>query len=325
MIKRNCIAFSALFLCLSFFVSRSSRASSQDGVLTPEKLIDKHLKSLGNPEALAATRSRGISGKVGVEFVLGATGNIPNGQFMYVSEGPKIGLQMKFDDINYPGEHFAFDGKDVSAAHITPLQRSPLADFIFRHYPIMKEGLLGGVLSLSWPLLNIENKRIGTELTEREVEGRRLYVLEYGFPGKRPGFMIVRLFFNMRNFQHVRTEYEVQTADDLTAARRILTADDLSPWDAAERARGSIFIAGEPGQMAKKPTIMDSLADSKYLMVEKFDDFADVGGVILPRSYSIDYSVEGQGVSFIGKWKISAKYFTNNGGDIDQAFFQAQK
>ena len=113
-------------------------------------------------------------------------------------------------------------------------------------------------------------------------------------------------------------------ADDLTAARKIITADDLNPWDPENREEGSIFIAGEPGRMAQKPTIMDSLADSKYLMVEKFDNFADVGGLALPMNYSIHYSVEGQGLSFIAEWKIAAEIFTNN-GTVDQTFFTAQE
>ncbi len=324
MIKRRYIAFFTVVLCLSFLICQSNRAFSTDSALTPEELIGKHLRSIGSPEILSAIKSRGISGKAGVEFLLGATGKIPAGNFMYVSQGSKTGLQMVFDDINYPGEYFAFDDNEVSVGYMSPGQRSPLADFIFRHYPIMKEGLLGGVLSSAWPLLNIEKNRPRMKLTESVIEGRRLYELEYGIPGNRPGFMKISLFFDMKNFRHVRTEYSVRMADDLTAARRILTGEDLSLSKAMDRANDSIFIAGEPGQMTQKPTIMDSLADSKYLMVEKFDEFADVGGVVLPLSYSIDYSLEGQGVTFLGKWEIRAEFFTNN-GDVDQTFFKAQK
>ncbi|MBN2243438.1 MAG: hypothetical protein JW793_12190 [Acidobacteria bacterium] len=320
--KRSSLGFFAAILCLSFPVCESGAASPQDGAVTPIELIDKHIRSIGRPETLAAIRSRGISGKAGVRFILGATGNLEMGDFMYVSEGSKTGLRMVFDDINYPGEHFTFDGSDVSVAYITPGQRSPLADFIFRHHSIMKEGLLGGVLNTAWPLLDMEKNRSGVKLTESEVEGRLLYELEYGTPGKRPGFMTVSLFFDMQSFRHLRTEYKVNIANDLTAARKILTGDDLSLSKAMDSAGDSIFIAGEPGRMTEKPTIMDSLADSKYLLVERFDNFSNVGGVILPESYSIDYSLEGQGVTFIGKWEIRAEFYTNN-GTIDQSFFQA--
>jgi hypothetical protein len=297
---------------------------SEESALTPKELIDKHLRAIGRPETLAAIQSRGISGKAGVKFILGATGNLELGHFMYVSEGSKSGLQMVFKDVNYPGEHFGFDGSEVSVAYITPGQRSPLADFVFRHNSVMKEGLLGGILNTGWPLLDIEKNQPRMKLIESDIEGRRLYELEYGDPGKRAAFMTVSLFFDMKSFRHVRTEYGVRMANDLTAARKILTADDLSLSKAMNNAEGSIFIAGEPGRMTEKPTIMDSLADSKYLLVETFDDFADVGGAILPRSYSIDYSLEGQGVTFIGKWDIQAEFYTNN-GHVDQSFFQAQK
>jgi hypothetical protein len=143
---------------------------------------------------------------------------------MCVSEGRKLGLKMICDDDNYPGEYFAFDGNDVTVGYISPRQRSPLAEFIFLYTAIMKEGFMGGVCSTAWPLLDTDEKRPDIKLTGSKVEGRRPYELEYGSPGKRPGSMTVSFFFDMKNFHHVRTEYRVHMADDLTAARRILIA-----------------------------------------------------------------------------------------------------
>ncbi len=325
MMWKQRFGWTAAAICLSLFIIQSVRTFAQDDAMTPEALIENHRVSIGSLKALSEIKARGISGKGTVKFILGATGDNSAGQFMFVSEGRKLGLKMTFDDVNYPGEYFAFDGNDVTVGYMNPRQRSPLAEFIFLYNATMKEGFLGGVWSTAWPLLDNDGKKPGMELSVAEVEGRQLYALDYGSPGKRPGNMKVRLFFDMKNFRHVRTEYRVQMADDLTAARRILTGKDLSLSDAMD-ANNSIFVAGEPGQMTKKPTIMDSLADSKYLLVEKFDDFADVGGLVLPMDYSIDYSVEGQGLSFIGEWKTVAKIFTNNDeGDIDQTFFRAQE
>ncbi|MBN2321429.1 MAG: hypothetical protein JXR49_20285 [Acidobacteria bacterium] len=324
MIRQQRYGWMAVTLCLSLFFIQSVRAFAEDDAMTPEALIENHRASIGGAEVLSKIKSRGISGKASVKFILGATGDISAGDFMLVSEGPKLGLKMTFGDINYPGEYFAFDGDAVTAGYINPRQRSPLAEFIFLYNAVMKEGFLGGVLSTAWPLLDSDEKQPAMKLGVSEVEDQRLYTLEYGLSGKRPGNMKVRLFFDMENFRHVRTEYRVHMADDLTAARKILTADDLNPWDPDNREEGSIFIAGEPGRMAQKPTIMDSLADSKYLLVEKYDNFADVGGLALPMNYSIHYSVEGQGLSFIAEWKIAAEIFTNN-GTVDQTFFTAQK
>ena len=328
MIRQQRYGWTAGTLCLSLFFILSVRISAKDNAVTTETLIENHRAAVGNMGTLSEVRSRGISGKASVKFILGATGDNSAGQFMLVSEGRKLGIKMTFDDVNYPCEHFAFDGNDVSVGYITPRQRSPLGEFIFLYNAIMKEGFLSGVLSTAWPLLDSDEKQAGLKLnvSEVEVEGQRLYALDYGTPGKRPGNMKIRLFFNMKNFRHVRTEYRVHMADDLTAARKILTSDDLSLSRAIGGSDSSIFIAGEPGRMTQKPTIMDSLPDSKYLMVEKFDNFADVGGLVLPLDFSIYYSVEGQGLSFIGEWKAVAEYFTsNNEGDIDQTFFRVQE
>ncbi len=83
---------------------------------------------------------------------------------MCVSDGKKLAIVLKYSDINYPGEYFAYNGKDVSVGHISPGQKSPLADFLFRYNGIMKEGLLGGVFSTGWPLLNLQEKPVDSDI-----------------------------------------------------------------------------------------------------------------------------------------------------------------
>ena len=114
-----------------------ARAELKD--LTPEELVQNHLKALGSPEKIEAIKSWGISGKASVEFIQGATGNLKDGFFMCVSDGSKVGLRMQFSDINYPGEYFAYNGNEVTVGYITPTQRSPIALFIYNKVTSSKE------------------------------------------------------------------------------------------------------------------------------------------------------------------------------------------
>ena len=131
MIVRKRLGLLAVVACLCIPAIPFRAVYSNDKEITPEELVEKHLKSIGTPERIQAVDSWGISGKADVEFILGASGLLTNGQFMCVSDGTKMAIKMDFEDINYPGEYFAYDGKDVTVGHITPGQRSPLADFIF--------------------------------------------------------------------------------------------------------------------------------------------------------------------------------------------------
>jgi hypothetical protein len=317
MTRRNLLSLTAVIVGAAFILIPAVTGFSQDAGITPDELIQKHLKALGKPEKLATIKNWGVSGKAAVEFMLGATGKITDGYFMCVSEGPKVGLRMQFSDINYPGEYFAYDGNEVTVGHITPGQKSPLADFIFRHNSIMKEGFLGGVMTTAWPLLHSEGEPPRMKLNKTTIDGKEYYELEYGTPGKRAGNMTVKLYFDEK-FLHRRTEYKVRVADDLTSTNNIVsTGGGTLITPPAEPT-------GRPADSAKGDTIMDSVADSIYLLVETFDNYAVAGGVSLPQSYALEYSVEGQAATFLAKWSVHSEYYVNN-GQVDQSFFIAQK
>jgi len=137
---------------------------------------------------------------------------------MCVADGKKLAIVLKYGDLNYPGEYFAYDGKDVSVGHISPGQRSPLADFLFRHKGIMKEGLLGGVFSIGWPLLNLKEKQVELEYRETTIDGRRLHEIEYR-PKDSLRDMKIKLYFDQETNRHVRTEYRVRVRDDMSGRR----------------------------------------------------------------------------------------------------------
>jgi hypothetical protein len=305
--KSRFFAFAAV-VCLFMSVSWTGNASAKDQV-TPELVIATHIESLGSPQALAALKTKAFVGTTSVEFIQGMYGNM-NGTSMCVSDGDKLAIVMKYGDINYPGEYFAYDGKEVSVGYINPGQRSPLADFIFRHNGIMKEGLLGGVLSERWPLLNLQQKEAEMKYGEATIDGRRLHEIEYR-PKQGLRDMKIKLYFDPDTHRHVRTEYRVRVRDDMSA----------SPGGAGTRSGRFQEADADPSGFS---TLSQGLPDSIYVLVERFDDFKKIGAITLPHSYTMEYSVEGQGHSFIAKWNLKAVQWAFN-RDYDDKIFQAQK
>ena len=186
--------------------------------LSPEQLVAEHLKSIGGLDALSNAKTTNFVGTAEVQFLQGMGikeyADIRGhsylvGTSMLVSKGSQIGLSMKFSDNNYPGEYFAYDGTSVTVGHIQPGQKSPIADFLYQYNKIMKNGLLGGVFSKAWPLLDIKGNRPSMKVSKTKIEGTELYALEYN-PRDRHGDMKIRLFFDPETYRHVLTEYKVQ-------------------------------------------------------------------------------------------------------------------
>jgi hypothetical protein len=283
------------FLCLSLFVSKTEKSyagSNED--LTPEKLIATHVKSIGDPAILATVQSRMFVGSTNVDFIQGYSSGTLKGNALFISEGPKLGIVLKYPDINYPGEYFAYDGKDVTVGHIQPGQKSPIADFIFRFNKVMKGGLLGGVMSASWPLLDITKKNVVMKYHLAKIDGRQLHDLEY-HPKEGFGDMKIHFYFDVETFQHVRTEYRVKHPDDATMGSLVtMSSQEVRP-------------------------------DSFYTLIEKFEDYKKVGPLTLPHRYILEYSQEGVRSTFIAHWTLNVDQWGFNAKDLDQKFFQAQK
>jgi hypothetical protein len=296
-------------------LAASGSVDAKEKKLKPEEVVAAHLKSLGTPELLASIKSRGISGKASVEFIQGGVGTMV-GQSMVISEASSLSVIMKFGGADYPGEYFAFDGTDVNVANMRPGQKSPLADFIYRYNGMMKEGLLGGVLSVGWPLLDLGKMDASLKYFSAKVEGGELHGIEYT-PKRDMNRVKVKLFFEPDTFRHVRTEYALKVEGE-QALQADQTVTLQGPTSRTGRANGQ----SDSGPITKSAGILDPVRFSYYLLVEKFDNFKEVkvgdsaGGetrnLTLPHSYTLEYSVEGQGSTFIAHWKIAADQWVHN-------------
>jgi hypothetical protein len=295
-----------------------NQSFAQDKAMTVKDLIAKHLASIGKPETLAGVKSRGLTGQAMVNFIQGASGSLKNGTFLCVSDGNNIGLTMKFNDINYPGEYLAYNGKEVSVKDIAPGKKSPLADFIFSYNALVKEGFLGGVLSVAWPLLNHREGQPEFQIKQDKIKDYEFYVLEKNIANN----IAVKLFFDSKTFRHMRTEYRVRHKNNIAANSSIVTNNaGMTAAPAAASARGT-------AEFAPNQTIRESEPDSIYTLIEKFDLHAVVGGkasgLVLPSSYGIEFSLEGHGQSFLAQWSVLVDHWMNN-GQVDQNFFIASK
>jgi hypothetical protein len=276
----------AILLCIVFAGFHVSPA--KDKKMKPEELIAEHLRSIGNSDLLSQTKSRAFVGTTNVRFVQGAIGEL-NGQCQFASEGDKLGIILKYVGQDYRGEHFAFDGKDVTVGRYLPGRISTLAEFINRFNDLMKKGLLGGALNVDWPLQTLQEIQPKLKYKKAKLAGNPMHSLEYRPSGGLEGFRIV-FFFEPETFHHVKTEYKL---------------------------RISAGMGGGPatGVGIERP-------DSYYLLSEDFADFKEADGITLPHSCTIRFSSEGQTRTFVAYWTLEAQQWFHN-APIDPDLFRA--
>jgi hypothetical protein len=249
---------------------------AEDEKIQPDELIARHLASIGTPQALAAARSRALTGTVYFAFRQGGHGQM-RGTAVIFSENEDIRVSLDFDSIQYPGDQFAYDGKSVAVGHVKPGLRSPLSRFIFDHGLLLREGLFGGTTTTAWALLNTAERKPKLKYTGlKTVEGRQQLELIYR-PRKGAGDVQVLLYFDPGTYRHTASIYKlVRTAN--------MATDILeSPYQ----------------------------RDSYYKLLEQFEDFRQVDGLTLPHTYKITLSVEGE-PTILQDWDISADEVRHN-------------
>lgn len=256
----------SLLICFVVFTIQATPASL-DAKLTPAELVAKHLESIGSSEARARVRGTRIKGDATVTVKLCGEGQI-DGQVLMASEGQANLINLKFDAADYPFELLRFDGKKFEASQFKPGSRTCLAQFFVTNDVTFKEGLVGGTLSESWPLLNVQERTPKLEYGGlKKIGEKEFHVLKYG-PHKGSDMKIV-LFFEPETFRHVRTEYT--RVIYATEQRRIPSGNgDLMP-PSARKASGARFEA-----------------------YEEFSGFKEEAGLNLPHTYKFHLSIQSE-------------------------------
>ena len=124
-------------------------------------------------------------------------------------------------------------------AETNPKRMSNMGDMI-RGERIINNGLLGGVLSVGWPLLDIRGSKAMIKYHKTRIDGREFHELDYS----QLHGGLVTMYFDLDTYRHVMTEYRGYQND---------------------------YVPG-------------------FVLLEKFDNFKEVDGVMLPFNYTLSYS-----------------------------------
>ena len=259
----------------------------QEPKLTPAELVAKHLESIGPAEARSAAKSRIAEGTVQMRILLGGSATAW-GQAGLISEGRKVLLSLRFTHPDYAGEHMVFDGEKFQVGRANPVSRSGFGEFIHRYNQILREGLVGGVLSTGWPLLDVEGNRPRL-LYEglKKMDGEPLHELTYS-ARKGGGEVKIHLYFEPETFRHVR----------------------------------SVYVLIIHAQMGRTAVESISQRETRLTLEERFSEFQVVDGLTLPTHWKIHYTAERNSTT-LWEWDIVFEKVQNNLG-VDPKPFAIQ-
>jgi hypothetical protein len=263
-----------LFVFVTLTAFATSAAFAQK--LTAEQVITKHLESLGSAEARASVKSRVIQGTVLATVRIGGGGELKGGAVM-ASQGPMSLIGLIFGTQDYGNEKMAFDGNKLTLGELRPGTRTRLGGFFLTHDIIFKEGLIGGALSASWPLLDVagHNPKLRYSGTKK-IDGRQAHVIEY--EPRSGGNLDIKLFFDAETFQHVRTEYFQE------------------------------FLA----PTVSRPEIAAGQQGTRLKFTEDFSDYHKEGGLTLPHTYKMQLTFESERNPLLQDWVVSLNQFLFN-------------
>lgn len=261
---------------------------------SPEDLLEFHVRSVGDVGKWRALQSVRAEGSCRLTLIVGGSGTLL-GRASFVSQGTATAMRLDFGHGEYAGEAIVFDGgKQLDVAYATPGHRSMLGEFLFSYSEVVKDGLLGGVLSRGWPLL--QDEKVSRRLTSRgknTSEGREWWQATYR-PRKGPRELDVDLFFEPDTFLLRKSEYEVRRSYG------------MGPFP-------GVPSASQAGQAARR--------DVRMKMEELFDDYVDVQGVTFPRRWKIRCTNETNDGTTMWEWDVEFTRF-ELGGPVDPAEFR---
>ncbi|MGA8538477.1 MAG: hypothetical protein WB566_03215 [Terriglobales bacterium] len=300
--KKNA-AITTLVLCSVFM--QVSKAPAANPPTSADELVAKHLDSIASPAIRAGQKTRVAQAPVHFAILVGGAGSL-DGKAFLVSDGKKLQLMMKLPNNEYRGEQFVFDGeKDKVAFSGVRQNRSAFGNFVFVENAVIQEGLLGGVLTTAWPLLNLDERKPKLNFDGlKKIDGQELYELHYR-PHKNSDLEI-HLYFDPQTYHHVETTYSYSSSENFA---------NLAPSTAVGNTpsvSGGVPVAGS---LTKETAELASARQylNRYRLTEKFSDFKTTDGVTLPTHYDIQFSQELQnGKTTLNDWDLKGLEVSNN-------------
>ncbi len=276
-----------LAVCLAV-IAATVIASAQESKLTPEEIVARHLESIGPAATRAAIKSRAARATTQFDVLIGSPTGHAEGNSMLVSLDRRMVLDMRYPGAKFPDERIIYDGKDVQVtiANIPTRAGSWLGDFLYRHNVLMSEGLFGGGLRVSWPLLDIAERKPKLRYNGlKKIDGRELHDVSYVPKKGADSDLIIHLYFEPDTFRHVKTVYTFDVE------RGMQHQGDLTR------------NTGKSGPMYRE--------DTRYRVEETFSDFRPVDGLTLPSRWKVTYTAESAAtVSTV--WEFTLGSVTHN-------------
>lgn len=254
--------------------------------IKPEELIAKHLESLGTPEARARYGTAIANGTVTMGGVVGAGVGELTGKLTILSDGGKLRVGMEFPSQAFPGDHYAFDGKEVTVSTIRAGTRSMVGAFLYQNPYLVSEGLLSGTLTTNWALLHVDQRKPRLSYVGvKKVKDARLHALKYR-PRKGADDVEITMYFHPETFRHLRTEFRYEARNEISS-------------DSARSARQS---------------------DNVLVVSEDFEKFETVEGLNLPTICRIEANLSGAR-TMVYRWLLVLNEFFLN-KPLDPAYFK---
>ncbi|HVO82659.1 MAG TPA: hypothetical protein VMT28_18160 [Terriglobales bacterium] len=265
-------------------------AAAAEGALTPEEVLHRHLDSIGKAEVRAAAKTRVIEGKAVYRILVSGSGSV-DGKAVLASEGRKFNIVLKVNALQYRGEQFICDGAKTSVAGTyEDKSRSEFGQFLRAEDLPLREGLLGGVLSTSWPLLDLDSRKAKLRFEGlKDVDDRKLYALSYH--PKKSTDMTITLYFEPETFRHVMTVYNATVHAGIR--------DGESPYTGGFPTSPDVDSARQQ--------------ETRYKIEERFSEFKSQDGLMLPSHYDLRFQEELQsGFTKLVEWDINTTRVLSN-------------
>jgi len=299
MSRKNLLKSSSMSAILLAFVACFSALSSAESVTNPDELVAKHLDSVGTAKARSEVKSRADEGTSQFQIVNG--GGLLQGKSVLLTDGRKMLFMMSYQNNEYHGERFIFDGDRVEIRAATARQtRSTLGEFLRVQDVIIKDGLLGGVLSTGWPLFNLEERKAKLSYEGvKNIDGHKLVDMRY--KPKKNSDLDIHLYFDPETYRHVKTVYTLSVRQGIV---------DVHGGVAAATPTG--------GEGVALPTSTTETAqarqnETRYRLEENFSDFDTADGLTLPKHYTIHFTEELQnGQTIITEWENNSTKLIEN-------------
>jgi hypothetical protein len=261
--------------------------------MKPEEVLQRHLDSIGKPEARAAAKTRVIQGMATYKVLQGGSGQI-DGKVVMVSEQRKVHLMLKINAQQYHGEKFLANGeKTFVTATYTDKSRSEFGEFLRSQDVPLREGLMGGVWSTDWPLLDLDGRKAKLAYEgKKTIDGHELIAV--GYRPKKGSDLRITLYFDRETFRHVLTIYQVSRAAGLGSV-------------SFETNEGAVISQGASETMSARQN------ESRYRIEERYSNFKVYDGLTLPSTYDLRFTEELQsGFTKTVEWETTAAEIQHN-------------